>query len=162
MPPAVDASAGWCPRVSAAWWNAPGSGLWPSWTLCGTSCSGTACGQHWQATPPSCGKPTANLLWLHFTGTSDCHLYGPGSTEAVDASLGADLRRSTGRYLEDPQPRQLAARLNETSPQFRELWLRHEIAEHCPTITRVVHSEVGTLALDCDILTTQRHDPRSW
>ncbi|WP_326756213.1 helix-turn-helix transcriptional regulator [Streptomyces hirsutus] len=110
--------------------------------------------------PSQLREADRNLLWLHFTGTSDCHLYGPGSTEALDASLVADLRRSTGRYPDDPQPRQLAARLNETSTQFRELWQRHEIAEHGPTIKRVVHSEVGTLDLDCDILTTQRHDLR--
>ena len=101
-----------------------------------------------------------NLLWLHFTGASDCHLYGPDSAEALDASLVGDLRRSAGRYPDDPQLRQLVARLNETSAQFRELWVRHQIDEHGPTIKRVVHSEVGTLDLDCDILTTQRHDLR--
>ncbi|MFF4880328.1 helix-turn-helix transcriptional regulator [Micromonospora sp. NPDC000668] len=101
-----------------------------------------------------------NLLWLHFTGPSDCHLHGPGSAETLDASLVADLRRSAGRYPDDPQLQQLVARLNETSTQFRGLWLRHEIDEHGPTIRRVVHSEVGTLDLDCDILSTQRHDLR--
>ncbi|MEU5907083.1 helix-turn-helix transcriptional regulator [Micromonospora sp. NPDC047527] len=101
-----------------------------------------------------------NLLWLHFTGPSDCHLHGPESAETLDASLVADLRRSAGRYPDDPQLQQLVARLNETSTQFRELWLRHEIDEHGPTIRRVVHSEVGTLDLDCDILSTQRHDLR--
>lgn len=101
-----------------------------------------------------------NLLWLHFTQVSDCHLHGPGSTEDLDASLVADLRRSTGRYPDDPQPRQLVARLNETSIQFRELWSRHEIDEHGPTIKRIVHSAAGNLELDCDILTTQRHDLR--
>ncbi|MEU2979916.1 helix-turn-helix transcriptional regulator [Streptomyces hirsutus] len=110
--------------------------------------------------PSQVREADRNLLWLHFTGTSDCHLYGPGSAEALDASLVADLRRSAGRYPDDAQLRQLAARLNETSTQFRELWQRHEIAEHGPTIRRVVHSEVGTLDLDCDILTTQRHDLR--
>ncbi|MEU3733883.1 helix-turn-helix transcriptional regulator [Streptomyces sp. NPDC033538] len=110
--------------------------------------------------PSQVREADRNLLWLHFTGTSDCHLYGPGSAEALDASMVADLRRSTGRYPDDAQLRQLASRLNETSTQFRELWQRHEIAEHGPTIKRVVHSEVGILDLDCDILTTQRHDLR--
>ncbi|GHB26714.1 transcriptional regulator [Streptomyces clavifer] len=110
--------------------------------------------------PSQVREADRNLLWLHFTGTSDCHLYGPGSAEALDASLVADLRRSTGRYPDDAQLRQLVARLDETSPRFRELWQRHEIAEHGPTIKRVVRSEVGTLDLDCDILTTQRQDQR--
>lgn len=110
---------------------------------------------------PSTLRPAdRNLLWLHFTGASDCHLYGPGSAEALDASLVGDLRRTAGRYPDDPEPRQLVARLNEASAQFRELWSRHQIDEHGPTIRRVVHSEVGTLDLDCDILTAQRHDLR--
>lgn len=110
--------------------------------------------------PSSLREPDRNLLWLHFTGASDCHLHGPSSAEALDASLVGDLRRSAGRYPDDSQLQQLVRRMNDTSPQFRGLWLRHEIDEHGPTIRRVVHSEVGTLELDCDILTTQRHDLR--
>lgn len=110
--------------------------------------------------PSQLREADRNLLWLHFTSASDCHLYGPDSAEALDASLVADLRRSAGRYPEDPQLRQLAARLDETSEQFSTLWQRHEIAEHGPTIKRIVHSEVGPLDLDCDILTVQRHDLR--
>jgi transcriptional regulator with XRE-family HTH domain len=110
--------------------------------------------------PSQLTEADRNLLWLHFTSASDCHLHGPDSAEALDASLVADLRRSTGRYPDDPQPRRLIARLNEQSEPFRTLWQRHEIAEHGPTIKRIVHSEVGPLDLDCDILTTQRHDLR--
>lgn len=110
--------------------------------------------------PSQLREADRNLLWLHFTSASDCHLHGPDSAEALDASLVADLRRSTGRYPDDPQLRQLIARLNERSEAFRMLWQRHEIAEHGPTIKRIVHCEVGSLDLDCDILTTQRHDLR--
>jgi len=110
--------------------------------------------------PSSSREADRNLLWLHFTGTSDCHLHGPESPDALDASLVGDLRRSAGRYPDDSQLQQLVARLNEASPQFARLWLRHEVNEHGPAIRQVVHSEVGTLDLDCDILTTQRHDLR--
>ncbi|MFT2816478.1 helix-turn-helix transcriptional regulator [Leifsonia sp. A12D58] len=110
--------------------------------------------------PYSSREADRNLLWLHFAGDSDCHLHGPVSADALDASLVGDLRRSAGRYSDDPQLLQLVARLNETSVQFQEIWARHEINEHGPTIKRVVHSEVGTLDVDCDILTTQRHDLR--
>jgi len=101
-----------------------------------------------------------NLLWLHFTGPSDCHLHGPESAESLDASLVADLRRTAGRYPGDPALRQLVSRLSEASSQFRELWSRHQVDEHGPSIRRVIRSQVGTLDLDCDILTTQRHDLR--
>lgn len=106
--------------------------------------------------PSSLREAERNLLWMHFTGASDCHLYGPGSADDLDASLVGDLRRSAGRYPGDSQLRGLVARLDEVSPRFHELWLRREINEHGPTIRRVVHSEVGALDLECDILTTQK------
>ncbi|MEE4543098.1 helix-turn-helix domain-containing protein [Streptomyces sp. V4-01] len=110
--------------------------------------------------PSELREADRNLLWLQFTSASDCHLHGPDSAEALDASMVADLRRSAGRYPDDPQLHRLVARLNEASERFRTLWGRHEIAEHGPTIRRIVPSEVGPLELDCDILTTQRHDLR--
>lgn len=110
--------------------------------------------------PSSAREADRNLLWLHFTGTSECHLHDPRSPEALDASLVGDLRRSAGRYPDDSRLQQLVARLQDVSPQFARLWQRHEVDEHGPTIRQVVHSEVGALDLDCDILTTQRHDLR--
>lgn len=110
--------------------------------------------------PSSLREADRNLLWLHFTGSSDCHLHGPGSPEALDASLVGDLRRSAGRYPDDVQLQQLVMRLKDASPQFAGFWSRHEVDEHGPTIRQVVHSEVGSMDLDCDILTTQRHDLR--
>lgn len=101
-----------------------------------------------------------NLVWMHFTGTSDCHMYGPGSADALDASLVADLRRSAGRYPEDPQLHWLVTRLQASSPQFRELWSRHDIEEHGPSLRRIIHSEVGALEVDCDILTIHRQNLR--
>jgi len=106
--------------------------------------------------------PTAdrNLLWLQFTSASDCHLHGPRAPEALDASLVGDLRRSAGRYRDDLRLRQLVERLGKRSDEFRGLWESHDIDEHGPSIRRVVHSGVGALDLDLDILTTQRHDLR--
>ncbi|MFC9300374.1 helix-turn-helix transcriptional regulator [Streptomyces albidoflavus] len=101
-----------------------------------------------------------NLLWLHFTSDSDCHIHGPGSPEALDASFVADLRRSAGRYPDDPRLHRLVERLSARSEQFRALWRRPEVAEHGPTVKRITHSEVGLLELDCDILRTHRGDLR--
>ncbi|PJT48366.1 XRE family transcriptional regulator, partial [Streptomyces albidoflavus] len=101
-----------------------------------------------------------NLLWLHFTSDSDCHIHGPGSPEALDASFVADLRRSAGRYPDDPRLHRLVERLSARSEPFRALWRRPEIAEHGPTVKRITHSEVGLLELDCDILRTHRGDLR--
>ncbi|MFG3133237.1 hypothetical protein ACGFZU_36760 [Streptomyces tendae] len=97
---------------------------------------------------------------LHFVGLSDCHVRRSGNTEAFDSSMVADLRRSAGRYPDEPQLRELVSRLQEVSEPFRYLWQRCEIAEH-GSMTKVIdHPDVGRLDLDCDILTTQRGDLR--
>ncbi|MEU3511988.1 helix-turn-helix transcriptional regulator [Streptomyces longwoodensis] len=110
--------------------------------------------------PSQLREAERNVLWLHFAGLTGCHVRRSTDTEAFDASMVADLRRSTGRYPDDPQLHQLVARLNEESEQFRALWQRHEIATHGPTIKSIAHPDVGRLDLDCDILTTQRGDLR--
>lgn len=110
--------------------------------------------------PSQLRESERNVLWLHFAGISDCHVRRSGETEAFDASMVADLRRSTGRYPDEPQLHHLIARLNEESASFRELWQRHEVAEHGPTAKTIAHPGVGRLDLDCDILSTQRQDLR--
>ncbi|WP_434598943.1 helix-turn-helix transcriptional regulator [Streptomyces sp. A5-4] len=110
--------------------------------------------------PSQLRETERNVLWLHFTGLSDCHVRRSGNTEAFEASMVADLRRSAGRYPDDPQLRQLIAQLNQDSAQFREIWKRHEITEHGPTVKSIAHPDVGRLDLDCDILNAQRGDLR--
>jgi hypothetical protein len=110
--------------------------------------------------PSPLRETECNLLWLHFAGISACHIRRSANTEAFDASMVADLRRSAGRYPDDPQLHQLIAQLNGESAQFRELWQRHEIAEHGPTVKSIAHPDVGRLDLDCDILNVQRGDLR--
>ncbi|MEV1011242.1 helix-turn-helix transcriptional regulator [Streptomyces sp. NPDC049881] len=101
-----------------------------------------------------------NVLWLHFAGLTDCHVRATRGSMAFDASMVADLRRSAGRYPDDPELRRLVARLGEESAPFRELWRRHEIAEHGPTVKSIEHPDAGRLDLDCDVLTTHRGDLR--
>ena len=100
-----------------------------------------------------------NTLWLHFTGTSTFHTHNPAD-EAFGTSMVADLRRSAGRYPDDPQLQDLIQRLHNTSERFRDIWQRHEITEYGPSRKNITHPEVGRLDLDCDILTTQRGDLR--
>ncbi|MFB7031977.1 MULTISPECIES: helix-turn-helix transcriptional regulator [unclassified Streptomyces] len=110
--------------------------------------------------PSQLREAERNVLWLHFVGLSTCHVRKSSGTEAFDVSMVADLRRSAGRYPDDTQLHQLVTRLSEESERFGELWRRHEIAEHGPTVKSIAHPNVGRLDLDCDILTTQRGDLR--
>ncbi|MDX6738572.1 helix-turn-helix transcriptional regulator [Actinocorallia sp. A-T 12471] len=110
--------------------------------------------------PTSLPEGERNVLWLHFVGPSDCRVRRSTATTAFDASMVADLRRSVGRYPDDHSLRQLVDKLSARSARFSALWQRHEIAEHGPALKTIDHPDVGSLELDCDILTTQRGDLR--
>ncbi|MFJ5778912.1 helix-turn-helix transcriptional regulator [Streptomyces sp. NPDC093094] len=110
--------------------------------------------------PSELREDERNVLWLHFTRVADCNIHDPGIRDAFGVSMAADLRRSIGRYPDDPALLRLVERLSERSGRFRDLWQRHEIAEHDAATKRINHPEVGSLELDCDILSTQRGDLR--
>ncbi|GAA3309805.1 hypothetical protein GCM10020295_75380 [Streptomyces cinereospinus] len=110
--------------------------------------------------PSGLREEERNVLWLHFAGRANPRVRITSETEAFDASMVADLRRSAGRYPDDPDLRRLVARLMERSEQFRDLWRRHEVAEHGPTAKVIEHPVVGRLHLDCDVLAAQRGDLR--
>lgn len=110
--------------------------------------------------PSGLREEERNVLWLHFTRASDCNFHDPRTQDAFGISMVADLRRSVGRYPDDPALLKLVERLTERSERFRGLWQRHEIGEHDTAIKKLNHPEVGPLELDCDILSTERGDLR--
>lgn len=85
----------------------------------------------------------------------------PESRRAFEAALVSDLRTAMARYPADRRLRRLVADLHANSPRFAELWDsgvvgRHEAAER----KTIDHPQVGTLTLDCDVLTVQGSDLR--
>jgi hypothetical protein len=60
-----------------------------------------------------------------------------------------------GRSAGDQEVRALVEALPRRSPEFAELWDRHEVAERAGTRKRILHPDVGLLDLDCQILTTE-------
>ncbi|MEW2518508.1 MmyB family transcriptional regulator [Actinacidiphila alni] len=78
---------------------------------------------------------------------------------AFEESLVADLRATTSRYPDDPGLPALVARL-EHSPRFRELWGRRAVGGHRSAHKLVRHPDVGDIAMNSDILTTQDTDLR--
>ncbi|MEV6345440.1 hypothetical protein [Actinoplanes sp. NPDC051851] len=76
-----------------------------------------------------------------------------------ERSLVADLRASTGRYPNDPELGALVTRLLGV-PRFRELWDLRAVAEHETARKTVEHPQVGDIAIDAYVLTTQGTDLR--
>lgn len=66
----------------------------------------------------------------------------------------ASLRAVEGR--DDPEARTLVEHLLRESDEFRSLWERHEVASRPyadGTLKRFIHPQIGTVTLDCQILT---------
>ncbi|WP_435133005.1 helix-turn-helix transcriptional regulator [Actinacidiphila sp. bgisy144] len=72
---------------------------------------------------------------------------------ATDAAVVSDLRRATGRF---PRDRRLAALIRDLTAgneRFAELWAAGTVAAHREDHKRVEHPVVGTVTVDCDVLT---------
>ena len=67
----------------------------------------------------------------------------------------ASLRAVHGRLREDPEADALIDALQRESEEFAGLWARHEVANRAGTLKRFVNPLVGTLTLDCQILTSE-------
>ncbi|MGA4543024.1 helix-turn-helix transcriptional regulator [Uniformispora flossi] len=74
--------------------------------------------------------------------------------------LVADLRAATTRRGDDEASRALVARLQAASPEFAELWERHEVAVRRSHPYRLVHPDLGRIDLDCEVLATPAADQR--
>jgi transcriptional regulator with XRE-family HTH domain len=78
---------------------------------------------------------------------------------AFEESLVADLRATTSRYPNDSDIRALVSRLQH-SARFRALWALRSVGDHQGTHKVVVHPEVGDIAFEANVLTTQGTDLR--
>ncbi|HEX2703068.1 MAG TPA: helix-turn-helix transcriptional regulator [Solirubrobacteraceae bacterium] len=65
------------------------------------------------------------------------------------------LRAVHGRAADDPEARELVEHLLRESDEFAALWERHEVPTRTRTRKRFVHPLVGTLTLDCQVLTSE-------
>ncbi|GAA2484792.1 helix-turn-helix domain-containing protein [Winogradskya humida] len=95
-----------------------------------------------------------NALIAHFENGSARIRQTPAERDAFEASLVSDLRATTSRYPDDPDVAAVVARLNR-SPRFRELWALGSVEGHHGANKIALHPEVGEIALDTSVLTTQ-------
>lgn len=110
--------------------------------------------------PSALGERARNTVWRHFTvGAVERVRQTPDEVRAFENSMVADLRATAGRYPDDPGLAALLADLRRI-PAFAALWDRQLVAEHLQSRKVVVHPEVGEVAVDCDVLATQRSDLR--
>jgi hypothetical protein len=69
----------------------------------------------------------------------------------------ASLRAVTAARPDDPGPAALVAELRATSKEFEVLWEFHDVVVRRPSPKRFLHSVVGVLDLDCEVLLSDDH-----
>lgn len=103
--------------------------------------------------------PEQNLVWRHFTRGHEGVEWDAEHDEAFSSDLVADLRQALGRYPADRGLADLVAALRRTSPEFERRWDTGRVAQH-RTSRKVVHTPVGPVTVDCDVLTVPDSDLR--
>jgi transcriptional regulator with XRE-family HTH domain len=101
-----------------------------------------------------------NALWRNFLNPHSRIRHTPESWEALRISQVADLKRTAGRYPDDPRLTTLITELRRRSPRFAELWESGAVGTHQAGRKTVAHPQVGAVTLDCDVLTVDGSDLR--
>lgn len=92
-----------------------------------------------------------NLLWCCVTEPRAREWFVDYEREIPH--LVARLRSAYGRHVGDPAWEEDLRRLQEISPEFTELWARHEVAEPKDRVLRFRHQTAGDLTFDRTELT---------
>jgi hypothetical protein len=100
------------------------------------------------------GTGDRNVLVWQFLGELPRVRQTAAEQAAFEESLIADLRATTSRYPDDPDVATLISRLNR-SARFCQLWSRRSVGGHESSHKLVEHPDVGDIALNSDVLTTQ-------
>ncbi|WP_327420498.1 helix-turn-helix transcriptional regulator [Streptomyces sp. NBC_01230] len=101
-----------------------------------------------------------NGAWRAFLGSGDRVRYTAQSRGAMETAVVADLRTTSGRYPDDQQLRRLVAELRTNSERFAELWDAGALGRHEAASKTIDHPQVGSLTLDCDVLSVAGSDLR--
>lgn len=100
--------------------------------------------------PAARRKRDRNVIRMAFTETAFRRLVVDWRSHA--ASLLANWRADTGKYLGDPRFARFTAELRESSAEFRELWDEHAVGTTGTSTSEVMHPKMGRLAMDCALM----------
>lgn len=75
----------------------------------------------------------------------------------VAPAVVADFRADAAHFPDDPEFGRIVADLSAVSPEFVELWERHEVGSHRAAVKAVRHPDVGELLFDTTTLNVADH-----
>ncbi|WP_063037909.1 helix-turn-helix transcriptional regulator [Nocardia grenadensis] len=107
----------------------------------------------WSAQPPE----QRNLVRQRFLGVGPDRAVETGDHTGAADCVGC-LRTAQARYPQDPSLAGLIDELRSGSARFDELWRNGRSGRLRSRTASVVHSELGTLTLDCDVLSAPEAD----
>lgn len=96
---------------------------------------------------------SASLTWRWFTDPSARETAPVEDQDEHSRIMVADLRAAWARRRTDADMNELVESLLEHSPEFAELWARHEVATRRMQ-RKTFLTRVGPIALDCEVLAT--------
>lgn len=95
-----------------------------------------------------------HIPYRWFTDPDSRTMFPSDDWERLGRKHVADLRATAARRAGDSDVTALIAGLRRDSPAFEELWNEHEVAVRVSDRKRVLHPEVGLIALICETLLT--------
>ncbi|MEE4419185.1 helix-turn-helix transcriptional regulator [Streptomyces bugieae] len=101
-----------------------------------------------------------NGAWRAFLGSGGRVRHTTRSRRALETAVVADLRAAARRYPADQRLRQLIGELRAHSARFAELWDSGAVGRHEASRKTIDHPQVGTMTLDCDLLSVAGSDLR--
>lgn len=87
-----------------------------------------------------------NCIWLAFT--NDEWRASVAELPDVTRAMAGKLRASMAEHLAEPAWKALLHRLEDASPEFREMWARHEVVAQSGRTKFIRNAHVGTLHLE--------------
>ncbi|MEV4347628.1 helix-turn-helix transcriptional regulator [Actinoplanes sp. NPDC049596] len=99
-----------------------------------------------------------SFVYRWFTDPRTRELYPPEDQQRQAEIQVADLRAAVAMRPHDPLAVRLVRTLHTQSPEFAELWDRHDVAVRRSDRKRIVHPTVGLIDIDCEVLATARQD----
>jgi transcriptional regulator with XRE-family HTH domain len=101
-----------------------------------------------------------NAVWRTFLGPGSRVRHTPESRRALEVAQVSELRATASRYPADERVRRLVAELRAGSGRFADLWDSGALGQVEGSRKTVDHPEVGSLTLDCDMLSVAGSDLR--
>lgn len=113
---------------------------------------------------PTGGGRECNLVWRRFTAprleSGPVVWHSAEEQRRFDAGIVADLRAVATRYPDDGELHAMIRDLRRGSAEFAALWRGGEVGYFHAERKTIDNPHVGTLTLDCDVLTAPGSDLR--